>query len=199
MAESTRACRKCDRTLALSEYYRDARSPGGFRTACKACHIADVLRRQSENAATYAAYQAEYRAARRDKARQTTAKYRAENPDQVRASQQRYRSDPINQEIARERAKAFRLANPDLRSEYERRRRAAKTSRVVGFVTPQLLAAKISYWAERCWICSAPWEQIDHVKPLSKGGLHMLANLRPICADCNLRKASRWPFSPTAP
>lgn len=197
MEQDTRDCRVCSRTLAQSEYYRDNRSPGGYRTACKICHTAAVLRRQREKAESYAAYQAAYRAANRERARATTASYRAQNPQRVRLSQEQYRADPENQRIARERAKAFRLANPERRSEYERRRRAVKkSSRSVGFITPQMLASKIAYWAERCWICLAPWEQIDHVKPLSKGGLHVLANLRPICADCNNRKSNRWPFSP---
>jgi 5-methylcytosine-specific restriction endonuclease McrA len=52
-----------------------------------------------------------------------------------------------------------------------------------------------------CWICGDLFDeetvrlQVDHYKPLSKGGLHVLANLRPVCADCNLRKSGRWLFT----
>jgi len=34
--------------------------------------------------------------------------------------------------------------------------------------------------------------QWDHVKPLAKGGAHMLANLRLACSRCNNVKSDRW-------
>ncbi|WP_461165382.1 HNH endonuclease [Arthrobacter sp. R4-81] len=37
--------------------------------------------------------------------------------------------------------------------------------------------------------------QTDHVKPISKGGSHCLANLRPICQSCNSSKGGRWPLT----
>ena len=49
-----------------------------------------------------------------------------------------------------------------------------------------------------CYICGIPFAEVavhlDHVKPLAKGGPHLLSNLRPACELCNLRKADRWPF-----
>ncbi|WP_209961193.1 HNH endonuclease signature motif containing protein [Micromonospora sp. HB375] len=63
--------------------------------------------------------------------------------------------------------------------------------------TQEQLEQRIAYYGGKCWICRvAPWEHIDHVKPLSKGGAHILANLRPSCASCNLGKSDKWPFVP---
>jgi len=45
-------------------------------------------------------------------------------------------------------------------------------------------------------MCGAPWEHIDHVKPISKGGSNWPANLRPACEPCNLRKSDQWPYDP---
>jgi len=57
-----------------------------------------------------------------------------------------------------------------------------------------LLAERIAFYGGRCWMCrTARWEHIDHVKPLARGGAHILANLRPACAACNHRKGSSWP------
>jgi 5-methylcytosine-specific restriction endonuclease McrA len=64
---------------------------------------------------------------------------------------------------------------------------------VVPYTTEQL-QQKIDYWGGLCWICGAPYEAIDHVKPLNKGGLHILSNLRPICRSCNTRKRDHWPY-----
>ena len=62
----------------------------------------------------------------------------------------------------------------------------------IGNVTVELLEAKAAYWGNHCWMCSGPIEHWDHVKPISKGGPHILANLRPACAPCNLSKSNRW-------
>jgi 5-methylcytosine-specific restriction endonuclease McrA len=37
--------------------------------------------------------------------------------------------------------------------------------------------------------------QVDHIKPLSKGGLHHEDNLQILSKDLNLRKASKWPLT----
>jgi len=52
----------------------------------------------------------------------------------------------------------------------------------------------VAYYGGRCWMCGAPWEQIDHVKPLRVGGPNWPANLRPACGPCNGRKNGIWPY-----
>lgn len=60
--------------------------------------------------------------------------------------------------------------------------------------TPAQRDARFALWGGRCWMCGiADADQTDHVKPISKGGAHCLANLRPICTTCNASKGGRWP------
>lgn len=54
------------------------------------------------------------------------------------------------------------------------------------------LRARFNMWGMRCWMCSKPATSIDHVKPLSARGPHMLSNLRPACKLCNSSKHARW-------
>lgn len=194
------ACTLCGEWRSISDFYRDGRASGGRRKDCKPCCLARDRKRKSdpEVRAAYLAYQATYRQAHREKARATTARYRAENPRRVHAALEAFRARPENQQTARTRARAFRLANPGRRAEYERRRRALKKlSETIGFIQPAQLTAKLAYWGNRCWMCRSHEDlQIDHVKPLAKGGAHVLANLRPACRPCNLRKSDRWPYPP---
>lgn len=90
------------------------------------------------------------------------------------------------------RKQAGRLANPGRDAEYARRRRALKLATAVAEISPDLLAGKLAYWGHRCWMCGGEPEAWDHVKPLSKGGPHMLANLRPACRVCNSVKNAKW-------
>jgi hypothetical protein len=43
----------------------------------------------------------------------------------------------------------------------------------------------------RCFYCGRPAEHVDHVVPVRDGGVSEALNLRPACADCNLRKGRR--------
>lgn len=79
-----------------------------------------------------------------------------------------------------------------------RRRAVLAAAAIIGHPTAESIRQRMAYFGNRCWICGGPFEQVDHVKPLSKGGAHCLANLRPSCASCNNRKRARWPLSKEA-
>lgn len=48
---------------------------------------------------------------------------------------------------------------------------------------------RIIYFGERCWMCGGPYDFMDHVIPLARGGADFPSNLRPICKPCNSRKS----------
>ena len=78
------------------------------------------------------------------------------------------------------------------------RRRAIKLATATVDFTVEQLEQRVAYYGGKCWICKVkPYEHIDHVKPLSRGGSHLLCNLRPACATCNNRKRAKWPFHPS--
>lgn len=80
---------------------------------------------------------------------------------------------------------------------HSRRYKDRKLSGAVQFDS-ELWWVKIEYWGSRCWVCGTehPADKLeqDHVKPVSKGGLHVLANLRPACRSCNATKNAKWPL-----
>lgn len=88
----------------------------------------------------------------------------------------------------------WRRENRRASSDIAHRRWARQKSATIVRFTKEQLLAKWSYWGSKCWICGVAATSTDHVKPLSKGGAHMLCNLRPICRPCNSRKSGRWPF-----
>lgn len=58
--------------------------------------------------------------------------------------------------------------------------------------TKQQLAARLSMFANKCWMCGKSADTVDHVKPIKLGGLDCLSNLRPACRSCNASKKARW-------
>lgn len=53
------------------------------------------------------------------------------------------------------------------------------------------IAARMEFHSSRCYYCGGPHEVIEHRIPLSRGGLHLPANLVPSCLACNTRKFNR--------
>ncbi|MDF3280478.1 HNH endonuclease [Gordonia sp. N1V] len=139
-------------------------------------HERDRRKRESEaNKAWWQSYE-------RDKAvkAKRDAEYRRENRERISAAW-------------REWAKRNRHRT----SAYNQKRQAAKAA-AEGFATPSQVRARIEYYGGKCWICGSPWEHIDHVKPLARGGCNWPSNLRPACRSCNSAKRHTWPYTPAA-
>lgn len=120
---------------------------------------------------------------------------REKNRESDLARKREYRKN--NKEKVKAYNKKYQIDNADLFNEYKRKRRALEKDALYLGHTVKDLEARLAYYGGKCWICrTAEHEHWDHVKPLSKGGAHILANLRPSCASCNTSKSDRWPFIP---
>lgn len=69
-------------------------------------------------------------------------------------------------------------------------RRASAAGIVTDIRTVRALDMRIHTLGDRCYWCGDPWTEIDHVIPLSRGGLDMLANVVPACSPCNGSKSN---------
>jgi hypothetical protein len=81
--------------------------------------------------------------------------------------------------------------NADLIKEYNRKRRAFKRGATIQNFTHEQLMQRMSIFGFKCSYCNGPFEHLDHVIPLSKGGKHCLSNLRPSCQFCNCSKHNK--------
>jgi 5-methylcytosine-specific restriction endonuclease McrA len=128
------------------------------------------------------------------------AKWREEHREQYRACSReaKRREAERDPDRVRQRRKAWEARRPEvLKAGWAKHtpiKRARKSAVAVVPFTAAELQARLSMFGHRCWICGDPYQAVDHVKPLAKGGLHVLANLRPICHVCNSRKKDQWPY-----
>jgi 5-methylcytosine-specific restriction endonuclease McrA len=123
--------------------------------------------------------------------------YRAANPDAVRARHARYRAKSrvqkhekwLNDPTWRARNKAYYEANKHRWRDYSARRRVAVAAGTVD--------ARVIFERDHglCGICGAEVDpdrfDIDHVVPLSRGGVHGPENVQVAHPRCNKRKGSR--------
>lgn len=187
-------CPRCEQELPGWEFAQAKNLKDGLTGYCKPC---------------YKVYWSEYygtakrvKASQRKKARYKREReqileykraWRKANIETARAQARRRRQ--ANLETNRAAVRAWHKSHPEAKLAAKNRRRARKTgARTIQFTLRQL-AQRWSYYGDRCWICSAAATETDHVKPLSKGGAHMLCNLRPICKPCNSAKRDKWPFA----
>lgn len=126
-----------------------------------------------------------------------SVEWRAGNPD--RLAWERNNRD-ANRDRFNERARAQHANNPLVARRAKNKYRAAKKANGHIPYSAEQWLSKFEYWGRRCWICRADLScspyHIDHVKPLNKGGMDCLSNLRPACGSCNQSKRDRWPFNP---
>lgn len=185
-------CRGCSIDKPLAQFHRDKSKRDGCVTKCKAC----VLGRNSA-----------WRMDNQEKAAESSRQYRLKHRDGLNEAQRRRyaakRSAYREKNRAwRDRSKEhvaaynlwYRAANREVADAAVRRRaERLRHAQVVRFGADQL-RARMSYFGDRCWMCGAEADTVDHVKPISKGGLHVLANLRPACRSCNSSKRDQWPL-----
>jgi 5-methylcytosine-specific restriction endonuclease McrA len=93
-----------------------------------------------------------------------------------------------NPEQNRDRLKKHRAENPEMYRNYSGKRRAL-------LLSARQFEVKVSelrkIMSQDCFYCGSQAEHLDHVIPLSRGGLHKIGNLVAACKSCNLTKGAK--------
>ena len=182
-------CGKCKDTKSIDSFNKDKSRKDGFRNNCKTCEA----KRSSE-----------YQKANRDKVNLKTKRWRASNPEKSKASAKKYyEANPEyhhkknaeyyknNKEKRQTQAKSWREANPEKVKEYRLRykmniRRNTPNNFDTSFVDyiKLILSGKCAY-------CDNQATTIEHIVPLSKGGLNEPQNIVGACVSCNSSKNNK--------
>ena len=160
------------------------------------------------------AYDAVYHAKNRERIRARKSSYRETHREEASARNAAYYAAHREEICTRNRANYAACPDPDerriLKAKYRRshgaERRAsamARKAKMLGVGTrPDAGVSEVYRRARgdapvRCYLCGGviPIGQrhVDHVMPLSKGGLHQSRNLAIACGRCNLSKGSKHP------
>jgi len=186
------ACRTCGELKARTEFGTNNSYSDGRQRHCKPCWAdrcsAYTARNRKAVAETKRAHKQRLFAADPEKVRTAARLLRDRKRDDYNARQREiYWADP---EKRRAWMRAWFQKNPErARIRWMKDRQHRRDA--VGCVTPTQLAARIDYWGGRCWVCYTAFEEIDHVIPVTRGGTHWPANLRPICKSCNTSKGAK--------
>ncbi len=168
-----KTCCYCGESKDLSCFYNDKSKPDGKKPRCKTC---DKLSRDPEKRKKY---EREYLA----------------DPDRAKKKRSVIRkSMQKNKEKYAERRREY-LKTDKGRAMYRKqtqKRYALRRSAYVEDVNPVEL---FKSQGGKCYLCDGVFKfeemELDHVKPLAKGGKHEKANCKMACARCNRSKGAK--------
>ncbi len=163
---------------------------GSVRVSCDACrtNTAKTERWRAKNYEKVREYKAEWARRNGDKQRAWAKRYYRENTKKVQLRSAVYRDKNKERIAAWMRDYRAKRPGPVVASELRRRARWANAP---GRASAGQIAARFAFFGDRCAYCRGPAESIDHVIPLSKGGTHWPANIRPACLKCNASKRDK--------
>ncbi|QOP66662.1 HNH endonuclease [Gordonia phage GrootJr] len=97
-----------------------------------------------------------------------------------------------NPEAAAAKVREWEKANPDAHRIRQGERSDRRRRSVTGTVSTRDWLRALRRAEGRCWYCGerAPLT-IEHVIPLSRGGMHTIGNVVPACPSCNYQKQHR--------
>lgn len=219
MDQSIKTCSTCKTAKPLGDFNKYAKADDGRQPRCRECQREKRVAWYEANREREIAKAQAWNTENADRVRANARKRRAKDPERFRLAARETYARHSKKYIAR--ASARRYANHDYYLEREREWRARRSDRIAelargyrktnpyvkwsetakyhrrraamtGGPTGKEIQAKMDYYGSRCWICGDHASSVDHVKPLSAGGLHVLANLRPACGYCNTKKHARW-------
>lgn len=168
-------CSQCKKTLPLESF---AKSGSGHQGYCKTC--------QTKNGPKYAAS----RDPEKLKAKSKREWDQRKNDPIYHAKQREWRTK--NQDKIKAGQKEWYEKNKQYRHSFTNNTRA-KSLGVPGYVRFEDWKFVINLADSKCLACEEYTEYfvMDHVVPMTSGGLNLIENVQPLCARCNLKKGSK--------
>jgi 5-methylcytosine-specific restriction endonuclease McrA len=203
-------CSKCRAVKSPAEFSGNKSTRDGLQGQCKSCNRAYYEANRERIALRDTERRVKFPEINRDRCRarywrdveasRATGRARAAiqnaTPERKAAKHAWERKDrKANPEKWREKSRRDYARDPQGRIEIQHRRRATQLATASVPLVAALLDARWDFYGGLCWLCGDEAVEWDHVKPLSKGGAHMLANLRPACRSCNAQKSASWPLA----
>ncbi len=161
--EKTKQCPRCKKVLPITDFGKDSSRKSELYPYCKSCNYNNSRLHRDKKKSFYASY---------------GKQYRLDHIDALR-------------EYGREKSHVRYLNNKDLYREYNRIRRIRIRGGKMLPIPISDYRRRINELGNKCIYCGGEYQHLDHLIPLSSGGLSVIENLVTSCSSCNLSKSSR--------
>lgn len=173
-----KVCPTCNIEKRYKDFYKSSITKDGLFYNCKECKKA---------------YQRNYRQLNLDLVRTrdkiSSSKYYKQNKEAIA---EYWKKDNLsNRKKRNDRLKSWRTRNPDKSKNQTQKRRFLKENQL-GHFEPWYWEVICYLAKDLCLVCKKKGSlTMDHIKPLSKGGLHDVQNIQPLCQSCNSQKGTK--------
>lgn len=197
----------CEKHGCEKVWRKDKRKRAGGLWGCRKCDAERAARWRATNPERSKDNQRASYAKNAEARRAGCKRYRTENPEICRAAHDRWLARQpegaqakrtrkwreANPGLSRKASSRWAQANPEKVKAKLQRRRASKLNAVISSqpVTPAMEAERKNLFGGCCYCGSQERLALEHVVPLSKGGLHVEENLLGACSSCNSSKRDR--------
>lgn len=183
-------CPKCGEVKPISEFYKNCTRRDGFTVYCKSCISNDSKEYHQRTKEQGRLRLNKWRSAHREQYVAYCRKYREENPEIEFRKQQKYRE--THKEKLYLKGKKYREEHRDYFYNKARERKLAEKQVSDGTVTLEYEAFLFDEQNGKCAYCGCDLNEsgkhLDHIIPISRGGLHTAHNVHWTCPTCNLSK-----------
>jgi 5-methylcytosine-specific restriction endonuclease McrA len=182
----------CGQELPIDQFSKDSRAKDGFKNICKPCakEKHDIWKLQ--NPEYYRKYDSKRYSRDRDLILLRHKKFLDKNPDY------HHNWYISNKKEHNRRSAQWAKDNPQKVLANVLKRKALKLEQM-GFCPDNFWGLLIKAFGAKCMnpLCSKEITKInclilDHIKPLSSGGMHDMNNFQILCRSCNCQKAIKY-------
>lgn len=200
--EQYKTCKVCNVKKSLDSYHRAVNNADGHRGTCKPCTKNQDAARYASNPKKHRERALSYYHEHKEEAARRSARRYALNRQKISERRKQHRQENIwrykkqerasyqrNKQQKRQAAKDYAKRFP----EKSRLRNATRRARLRQASIYQISSSEIKrLYTRNCLFCEASEGiDLDHAIPLSRGGRHSIANLIPLCDNCNSTKYNK--------
>ena len=186
-----RTCTKCGDKLpaTLEFFYKYKANKFGLQAECKVCANKYGAKYRKNNKEKNATGKKKWYEKNKEKAAATMKKWQGNNRDKCATAMKKYRKN--NKEKCVTARKKWYKDNPDKVNAYAAKHRALRLKQTPVLTETEHQQIELIY-KKRDELGSN--YHVDHIQPLSKGGLHHPNNLQIVTEKYNLQKGSKLNF-----
>jgi 5-methylcytosine-specific restriction endonuclease McrA len=176
-----KTCSKCKTVKSFDDFGKHNQTKDGYRSRCKICNSAEKRDYYANNADLVKKSVADWIEKNKNKHAKYVQTWLTKNLEQKK------KSDSL-----------WKVARKDLVNASTQKRRAAQKNQL-GFVSQNIVQRLMAGQRSLCINCKVELHQsgyhIDHIMPLSLGGIHSDWNLQLLCPTCNIKKSNKDPIA----
>lgn len=200
MNSITKKCSKCKTEKDIDSFGNDKKRKDGKNLWCRECfhkyyesNASKILRRIKEYMSTRKEEKRRY-----DKARRENDDGKLKEQKRLFFQENKDRLQKINKEYAKNHPEQMRVYKKKWKSQNKEkvladtRNRRARIRWNGGILTEKDWKEVLDMYGEKCLKCGSPDNiEVDHVIPVSCGGVNDKTNVQPLCRSCNAKKGAR--------